>query len=130
MNDTLNNIKMADSLAAKSGPAGGIQDILDWLIERNRQVRVSVDLVNFDQLKDWRFNPSTGDLEHISGKFFAIRGVDIHADGFRQSPRPRLAAGDHPRRRHRADSPRIPGRRESAVEKAPADHGIPDWQRQ
>lgn len=82
MNDTLNNIKMADSLAAKSGPAGGIQDILDWLIERNRQVRVSVDLVNFDQLKDWRFNPSTGDLEHISGKFFAIRGVDIHAEGF------------------------------------------------
>jgi len=82
MSNLSNNIKLVDSLTARVGPAGEVQDILDWLIERNRQVRVDIDLVDFDRLSGWHFNSDSGDLEHVSGKFFGIRGVEIRTDGF------------------------------------------------
>lgn len=82
MSSLSNNIRLTDSLGSRVGPAGSVEDILDWLIERNRQVRVNIDLVDFDCLSGWHFDPDSGDLEHISGKFFGIRGVEISTEGF------------------------------------------------
>ncbi len=76
------NTKLIASLAAQKGPAGSIADILDWVAERNRQVRVEIDLVPFKYLVNWHFHPDSGDLEHSSGKFFAIRGVEVCTEGF------------------------------------------------
>lgn len=76
------NQRLATSLARTHGPAGTVADILAWVQQRNKAIKVNVDLVAFDQLAHWRFNSETGDLEHESGRFFAIRGIRVETEGF------------------------------------------------
>jgi len=66
MRTSSDNLRLADSLAALTGPAGSVEDIRVWVKKRNEAVKVSVDLVDFASLKQWKFNSSTGDLEHES----------------------------------------------------------------
>ena len=82
MKHLTDNLRLADSLAALNGPSGSVDDIRDWVKKRNQSVAVDVDLVDFAALKQWQFHPATGDLEHESGRFFAIRGVSVETEGY------------------------------------------------
>lgn len=68
------------SLVARTGPAGSVDDILDWVQKRNAAVRVQVDLISFDKMKMWHIDSGTGNLVHDSGKFFSICGVRIKSE--------------------------------------------------
>ena len=72
MKSLTDNLRLADSLAALTGPSGSVEDIRDWVKKRNESVTVDVDLVDFASLKQWKFHPVTGDLEHESGHFLAL----------------------------------------------------------
>jgi len=75
------NLRLAKSLLTTVGPAGTVDDIRRWLRLRNDAVTVDVKLTDFRSLKGWHFDAESGDLEHDSGRFFAIRGLDICAEG-------------------------------------------------
>jgi oxidase EvaA len=75
------NMRLVRSLLTNKGPAGTIDDIRQWLKKRNESVQVDIELTDFSDLKGWRFNETSGDLEHESGKFFAIRGLDVETEG-------------------------------------------------
>ncbi|WP_405642421.1 NDP-hexose 2,3-dehydratase family protein [Streptomyces uncialis] len=51
-----------------------------WWAERARSNRFDVTQVPFGELGDWRFDPDTGNLGHVSGKFFSIEGMDVRSD--------------------------------------------------
>ncbi|MDT0649656.1 NDP-hexose 2,3-dehydratase family protein [Autumnicola edwardsiae] len=48
---------------------------LEWIKEQNERVEVSVDQIQFSELKNWKLNHNN--LSHESGKFFSIDGIDI-----------------------------------------------------
>lgn len=50
---------------------------LAWVGQRRNSVKVSVEQVPFSKLNKWRFDDTTGNLIHESGRFFSIIGVDI-----------------------------------------------------
>ena len=52
-------------------------EILDWIVNRNREVDVSVSPVPFSELVGWHFDERTGNLSHDSGRFFSIVGLDV-----------------------------------------------------
>ena len=54
--------------------------ILDWIEERREAHRFSISRLPFQELTGWQFNGRTGDLEHVSGKFFSITGVWVETD--------------------------------------------------
>ncbi len=81
MQNQQDNLKLAISLLTDVGPAGTVDDIRLWLKERNDAVKVDIELTCFNKMCHWFFNKENGDLEHDSGKFFAIRGLDIETDG-------------------------------------------------
>lgn len=54
--------------------------ILEWIKRRSMANTHSVVLKPLDELKGWHFKPSSGDLEHATGKFFAVRGLKIRID--------------------------------------------------
>jgi len=76
-----NNLLLAKSLLSTVGPAGTVGDIRAWLEKRRAAVAVDVRLTDFRSLREWRFEEESGDLVHESGSFFAIRGLDVHAEG-------------------------------------------------
>jgi oxidase EvaA len=53
------------------------EDLLKWVDLRRKANYVSVELVKFKNMSKWIFESKTGNLQHISGKFFSIVGINI-----------------------------------------------------
>ncbi len=51
--------------------------ILQWLVEKNNQVKVRVERVDFQSLAEWTYDKERGVLRHVTGKFFSIDGIKV-----------------------------------------------------
>ncbi|WP_221350453.1 NDP-hexose 2,3-dehydratase family protein [Streptomyces beigongshangae] len=60
-----------------SGAGMSTQDFSGWLAERSAAHPFRVHRIPFDQLDGWSFAPATGNLTHISGRFFTVHGVRV-----------------------------------------------------
>ncbi len=58
-------------------PLNSTSELKDWLNELNRIQYFEVEEIEFAAMKQWAFHPDTGDLQHKSGKFFSIRGMNV-----------------------------------------------------
>ncbi|HEU5109052.1 MAG TPA: NDP-hexose 2,3-dehydratase family protein [Micromonosporaceae bacterium] len=56
-------------------------DFHDWWSERARANRFEVTGIPFSQLSGWRFVAESGNLAHVSGRFFSVEGLHVEADG-------------------------------------------------
>ncbi len=65
------------SLLTKENPFNTTSEVLNWLEERNRSVKVEIRTAGFSQLDQWLFDEERGNLRHASGKFFSIDGVRV-----------------------------------------------------
>lgn len=53
----------------------------DWWAERHLAGRFRVEQVPFAELANWRFEPETGNLGHVSGRFFTVEGLQVRSGG-------------------------------------------------
>lgn len=53
------------------------QEVLKWIGQQRDAVEVGIDIVPFNKMSRWHFEPGTGNLVHDSGKFFSIEGIEI-----------------------------------------------------
>ena len=53
------------------------QQILDWVQSRISLNQYAVHITPLSELEGWKFDSKTGDLEHVSGKFFRFEGLDV-----------------------------------------------------
>lgn len=56
---------------------GDIGDCFIWIRSQKKKIKVKVNQIPFSALEGWSFNPNSGDLEHVSGKFFTITGIRV-----------------------------------------------------
>jgi dTDP-4-dehydro-6-deoxy-alpha-D-glucopyranose 2,3-dehydratase len=68
---------LARSLAATDS----LEPFDTWFAERQAAHAFQVDQVPLETLKQWSFDPVTGNLGHASGRFFSIEGLRVTADG-------------------------------------------------
>lgn len=61
-------------------PFTSTEEAIDWLRERNEEVRVNIERQRLDSIKDWVFHPGTGNLCHESGRFFSIEGLSVRTN--------------------------------------------------
>ena len=52
----------------------------EWFDDRVRRHRFRIDPIPFDELRQWEFAPTTGNLVHASGKFFSIEGLSVETN--------------------------------------------------
>lgn len=55
-------------------------EILEWIKARSLLNQYSVNFRSLEDLNGWDFEPSTGNLEHSSGNFFRIEGLDVQIE--------------------------------------------------
>lgn len=67
------------SLLTIHNPFNSTADILAWIQQRNREVKVRVEEIPFSEVKGWH-QEEDGSLHHDSGKFFSIEGIKVHTD--------------------------------------------------
>lgn len=73
--------RLAMSAAAQSeGAWMRTADIDDWLAAYSATHRFRIDRIPFSALDDWSFG-TTGNLEHRSGKFFTVEGLEADIAG-------------------------------------------------
>ncbi|MDF1672023.1 MAG: NDP-hexose 2,3-dehydratase family protein [Vicingaceae bacterium] len=53
---------------------------MDWLEEKKKDVNHIITPIPFADMQDWKFEETTGNLIHNSGKFFSIEGIDINTN--------------------------------------------------
>ena len=56
------------------------EDFYQWIENRRNDVKVDIEQISFDKVKDWNFSSETGNLQHDSGKFFSIEGIEVHTN--------------------------------------------------
>ena len=52
-------------------------ECIKWLKSKNDAVAVNVEKIPFAKLENWNFDKFTGNLQHETGKFFSIEGVNV-----------------------------------------------------
>ena len=53
------------------------ENFMNWLEEKKANVNHKVTPIKFSEMNNWGFNQETGNLEHDSGKFFSIEGINV-----------------------------------------------------
>mgnify|MGYP003392954395 CR=1 FL=1 len=81
----MNNSKQheADFLKSalmKESGLNSIDFIIDWLRQKNSQVKTAIEQIPLDKLSEWNFNTNTGDIVHRSGRFFSIEGIHVETN--------------------------------------------------
>ena len=60
------------------------ENFIDWLEEKKANVNHKITPIKFSEMSNWGFNKQTGNLEHNSGKFFSIEGINVKDQHGRQ----------------------------------------------
>jgi dTDP-4-dehydro-6-deoxy-alpha-D-glucopyranose 2,3-dehydratase len=60
-----------------SGINSSVDEILKWVKKRKQHVNVKIEKTKFSDLSAWIINEKTGSLNHKSGKFFSIEGINV-----------------------------------------------------
>ncbi|WP_017609336.1 NDP-hexose 2,3-dehydratase family protein [Nocardiopsis xinjiangensis] len=63
--------------AGESVPYTSIDTFHEWWNRRLENAHVSVRKVPFSELDSWGFDPDTGNLQHSSGRFFSVEGLQV-----------------------------------------------------
>jgi oxidase EvaA len=68
------------SALTMENPFNSTQKVLEWVQERNREVRVDISRIPFAQLRNWFIDEAVTKLQHSSGSFFSIEGINVQTN--------------------------------------------------
>ncbi|MDD4645725.1 MAG: NDP-hexose 2,3-dehydratase family protein [Bacteroidales bacterium] len=57
-----------------------VKKILDWIALKNEEVHTRLERISLEKMRLWRFDDSTGNIVHDSGKFFSIEGIRVETN--------------------------------------------------
>ncbi len=79
----MNKISSIDFLKSAftiESQVNSLKNIIKWVEDQNRTVKVNITKSTFSKLRGWSFNSTLGSLIHDSGSFFSIDGINIKID--------------------------------------------------
>jgi len=71
------NYPFLKSALTEQNPFISTEETMVWLSEQNKKIEVQIHKIRFDQLDQWFFNKERGLLQHQTGKFFTIEGIQV-----------------------------------------------------
>ena len=74
------HLNFLNSALTEENPFISTQEVVQWLIERNRAIDVNVRKIKFKDLNQWGFEQNGYNLKHSSGKFFSIDGIRVRTN--------------------------------------------------
>jgi oxidase EvaA len=77
MNNKTVEYNFLKSALTLENPFLSTEGFMDWLEEKKANVNHKITPIKFSDMSNWGFNQQTGNLEHDSGKFFSIEGINV-----------------------------------------------------
>lgn len=56
------------------------ESVIEWMKQRNEQVKVRIKKVAFQDLKSWFYDEGEGSLKHSTNKFFSVEGIRVRTN--------------------------------------------------
>src|SRR5690242_21792459 len=78
--DDLLRERLAESARAVDGVATSTEQFEKWFAERSATQLHEVTPIPFSELRNWSFDPGTGNLVHDTGRFFTVSGLHVQVD--------------------------------------------------
>ncbi|MEV4636613.1 NDP-hexose 2,3-dehydratase family protein [Actinoplanes sp. NPDC049548] len=72
--------RIARSALTPDSPVTSLEKFHRWYDDRQSDLRQRVTRAALDDIRGWHFDEQTGDLRHVSGRFFAVEGVHVRSD--------------------------------------------------
>lgn len=69
--------RIARSAAARHGAGLRTEDFHTWFEGRRRSHHFKVERIPFSRLEQWAFDEDTGNIAHVSGRFFTVEGLRV-----------------------------------------------------
>jgi dTDP-4-dehydro-6-deoxy-alpha-D-glucopyranose 2,3-dehydratase len=69
-----------NSAISFNNPFNDIALIHNWIKEQNKKINVNIDRITFDEMLNWQFRDNCNTLEHTTGNFFSIVGINIETN--------------------------------------------------
>ncbi|KIX79716.1 NDP-hexose 2,3-dehydratase [Streptomyces sp. MBRL 601] len=73
--------RFAESARATRGLVTGTAAFDTWLADCRARLTTTVELRPLEALRDWSVDPRTGNVQHASGRFFSVHGLDVRVPG-------------------------------------------------
>lgn len=73
--------RIARSAATVDTSVNSLDDFFHWFKTRSAATDESsrVRPIPFEEMRGWRIHPETGNIQHDSGRFFTVEGLEVHA---------------------------------------------------
>jgi len=71
------NLAFIKSMFSTIGISGDEKNILHWIKEQNNKATVIVERIELNSINKWGFNYDSGSIQHDTGKFFTIQGIEV-----------------------------------------------------
>lgn len=68
------------SALTDNNPFMTTEEFFGWFEERKAVHKFSIEQISFKDMEQWRFEPTTGNLTHASGRFFKIEGIWVETN--------------------------------------------------
>jgi dTDP-4-dehydro-6-deoxy-alpha-D-glucopyranose 2,3-dehydratase len=79
-NDLNTELSFLRSALTVENPFNSNEEVLHWLKQRNKEVKVEIERISFSETRNWHFDEDKTRLQHASGSFFSIEGINIHTN--------------------------------------------------
>ena len=80
VNMTSNALDFLLSALTEHNPFLKTEDFPEWFEEQKKSHRFTIEEIPFSALDRWSFDRATGNLGHVSGKFFTIEGIWVETN--------------------------------------------------
>lgn len=75
ISDNLSLIQICESWVTTEGTINTLEQILDWIDKKNKEVHVSIERVSLSEMRDWYYDDFSGRIVNHSHSFFDISGI-------------------------------------------------------
>ena len=82
INANLSLVRLIESWATTDNPFNSTQEILSWIEEKNKSVKVDIKKIPYDySCGEWYYDDNKGEIRNRAGSFFQIKGLQKIIDG-------------------------------------------------
>lgn len=75
-------MRLIESWATTDNPFNSTEDILRWIEEKNKLVKVDIKKISYDYTgENWHYDSQNGEIRNKNGSFFQIKGLQKIVDG-------------------------------------------------
>lgn len=72
-----NELSFMKSMFSTESISGDESEILTWIKEQSNKIYVTVERINLNNIDNWNFNKENGCINHVTGHFFSIEGIEV-----------------------------------------------------